>query len=54
MRRTSTVLDQHSTDGADPFFIDQDVVGLYRPDHAAAAALATLTDGGSGQWRTDD
>jgi len=37
-----------------PFVGEADVVGLYRPDVAAAASRATACDPGSGPVRIDD
>jgi hypothetical protein len=37
-----------------PFVGEADVTGLYPPDTAAAAALATACDPGSGPTRIDD
>lgn len=37
-----------------PLVTERDVIGLYVPDAAAAAARTTMTDQGSGNWRTDD
>lgn len=42
--------DQH----VDPIIDFADAAGLYHPDAAASAARASLTDLGSGNWRTDD
>jgi hypothetical protein len=46
--------EQHDDTYADPIITDRDVVGLYAPDAAAAAARTTMTDQGSGNWQTDD
>ncbi|HYS40816.1 MAG TPA: hypothetical protein VEO01_34830 [Pseudonocardiaceae bacterium] len=37
-----------------PFVGETDVIGLYRPDIAAAASKATACDPGSGPTRIDD
>jgi hypothetical protein len=41
-------------DCGDPLLTQLDVLGLYRPDVAAAASRATACDPGSGPCRIDD
>jgi hypothetical protein len=53
VRATFNAIDEFRTD-AGPFVGEADVIGLYRPEIAAVAAKASLTDQGSGQWRQDD
>ncbi len=38
----------------DPIITEADTIGLYPADQAAAAARASMTDQGSGNWRIDD
>jgi len=40
--------------GSGPFLDEAEVIGLYSPEVAAAVSRVSLTDQGSGQWRTDD
>ena len=40
--------------GSASFVDEADVIGLYPVDIAAVASRTSLTDLGSGQWRTDD
>ncbi len=53
MRATFDATDEVPGAGG-PFVSEADVVGLYRPEAAAAASRASMTDQGSGQWRQDD
>ncbi len=52
MRATFDAADETANSG--PFVGEADVIGLYRPDIAAAASKATASDPGSGPTRIDD
>ncbi len=47
-------VDDETRDGGGPFMDEAEVIGLYPVDVAAVAGRTSLTDLGSGQWRTDD
>jgi hypothetical protein len=53
MRATFDTTDEAPGEGG-PFVSEADVIGLYRPDIAAAASKATACDPGSGPVRIDD
>jgi hypothetical protein len=53
MRATFDATDEFRRD-AGPFVVEADVIGLYRPDIAAAASKATASDQGSGPTQIDD
>ncbi len=53
MRATFDITDE-GRGVSGPFVGEADVVGLYRPDIAAAASKATACDPGSGPTRIDD